>query len=71
MREKSGETDYERPLILRRGAKVRDVCRHISREMLSSFRYAIVLNSRRKTAEMRVGLDYKMEDEDIVTIISR
>ncbi|MCL5804490.1 MAG: 50S ribosome-binding GTPase [Candidatus Thermoplasmatota archaeon] len=71
MREKSGETDYERPLILRRGAKVRDVCRHISREMLSSFRYAIVLNSRRKTAEMRVGLDYKMEDEDVVTIISR
>ncbi len=71
LREKSGEIDYERPLILRTGVKVRDVCRRISREMLSSFRYAIILNSKRKQSEIRAGLDYELEDEDVVTLISR
>ncbi|EQD35597.1 small GTP-binding protein domain-containing protein, partial [mine drainage metagenome] len=71
LREKSGEIDYERPLILRTGVKVREVCRRISREMLSSFRYAIILNNRRKQSEIRVGLDYELVDEDVVTLISR
>lgn len=71
MREKSGITDYERPMILRSGVHVRDVCRRISREMLTSFKYAIILNDNRKLSEMRVGLDYSLEDGDIVTLISR
>lgn len=71
MREKSGITDYGRPMILRSGVHVRDVCRRISREMLSSFKYAIILNDNRKLSEMRVGLDYPLEDGDIVTLISR
>lgn len=71
MREKSGITDYERPMILRKGVHVRDVCRRISREMLHSFKYAIILNDNRKLSEMRVGLDYSLEDGDIITLVSR
>ncbi len=71
LREKSGEVDYVRPLILRGKVSVRDVCRRISREMLSSFKYAIILNSKRKQSEIRAGLDFELRDEDIVTLISR
>ncbi len=71
MREKSGVTDFERPMILRSGVRVRDVCRRISREMLHSFRYAIILNENRKLSEMRVGLDYSLQDGDIITLISK
>ncbi len=71
LREKSGKVDIERPLILRSGVKVREVCRRISREMLASFRYAIIFNSNRKLSEMRVGLEYKLQDEDVVTLVSK
>ena len=71
LREKSGYVDLERPLVLRKGAVVRDVVRKISREMLESFRYAILSGPQRKQAELRVGLDYELLDGDIITIISK
>lgn len=70
MRNKSGIVDYERPLILSEGSTVRDVCRKISREMIPSFRYAIITGPTRKI-ELRVGLDYKVNDEDVITLISK
>ncbi|MEM0157609.1 MAG: GTPase, partial [Thermoplasmataceae archaeon] len=71
LREKSGYVDLNRPMVLRNGAVVRDVVRKISREMLESFRYAILTGPQRKQAELRVGLDYDLMDGDIITIISR
>ncbi|GGM67904.1 GTP-binding protein [Thermogymnomonas acidicola] len=71
LRDKSGRIDYERPLVLRKGVRIEDVCRHISREMLSSFRYAIVSGPSRRIGEQRVGLDHEVYDGDVVTIISR
>ncbi len=71
LREKSGKVDMERPLVLTSGAMVRDVARRISREMLTSFRYAIISGPKRKFRELRVGLDYELLDEDSVTVISR
>lgn len=71
MRQKSGVTDYRKPLVLNRGATVREVCRRISREMLRSFRYALLTRSSGKIIDQRVGLDYDIEDEDVITIISR
>ena len=71
LREKSGEIDYARPLVLSRGAKVEDVGRKISREMVQSFRYAIISGPNRKMNEIRVGLDYEVMDMDVVTLISR
>ncbi|MCL4332811.1 MAG: GTP-binding protein [Candidatus Thermoplasmatota archaeon] len=71
MREKSGETDMERPLVIVDGSTVREAVRKISREMLASFRYAIITGPKRKFREIRVGLDYPLRDGDIMTIISR
>ena len=70
MKNKAGDVDYERPLILSLGSTVRDVCRKISREMIPSFRYAIIIGPSRKI-ELRVGLDYAVNDEDVITLISK
>ncbi len=71
LRNKSGVTDFERPLVLRQGSSIRDVCRKISREMIDSFRYAIITSEGAKIRDMRVGLDYEVTDEDVVTVISK
>ena len=71
LRDKSGKIDYERPLVLTEGTTVRDVCRNISREMLVSFKYAILRSDRSKVNDMRVGLEYSVADGDIITIVSR
>ena len=69
-REKSGHID-EKPMVVREGVIVRDIVRKISREMLDSFRYAIISGPMRKQAELRVGLEYELLDGDIMTVISR
>jgi small GTP-binding protein len=71
LKDKAGRIDFERPLVLTKGSKVRDVCRRISREMMSSFRYAIMTGPNRKMGEIRAGLDYDLRDQDIVTVVSR
>ncbi|HLH86241.1 MAG TPA: GTP-binding protein [Thermoplasmataceae archaeon] len=71
LKDKSGYVDLERPMVLRSGATVRDVVRKISREMLQSFRYAILTGPGRKIGEQRVGLDFYLMDGDTITIISR
>ncbi len=71
LREKSGEVDVERPLIMPMGCVVRDVVRRINRAFLPTFRYAIVSGPSRRFHEIRVGLDYELNDSDTVTIISK
>ncbi|MGC8608628.1 MAG: OBG GTPase family GTP-binding protein [Thermoplasmata archaeon] len=71
MRDKSGKVDTEKPLILVKGSKVREVCRKINRSMIDTFRYAIISGKNRPVGEQRVGLDYTLKDEDTVTLISR
>ena len=53
LRQKSGSVDYERPLVLTSGATVREVCRRISREMLRSFRYALLTRNTSKNTEQK------------------
>jgi small GTP-binding protein len=71
LRNKAGVTDFERPLVLTEGATIREVCRKISREMIDTFRYAIITSEYAKIRDMRVGLDYGVSDEDVVTVISK
>lgn len=68
--EKSGKVDRERPMILRKNSTVRDVCRRISRHMLSSFRYAYVIRQGQMVQNKRVGLDHTLMDGDVVHIVS-
>jgi ribosome-interacting GTPase 1 len=69
MRPKGGETDYKEPLIIKKGATVQDVCNKIHRNMAKNFRYGLVWGKSAKFAGQKVGLDHKLADEDVITIV--
>ncbi|MEO2117474.1 MAG: GTP-binding protein [Methanocaldococcus sp.] len=61
--------DFDEPLIMRRGATVKDVCEKLHKDFVRNFRYAQVWGKSAKHPGQRVGLDHKLEDEDILTIV--
>ncbi|ENN96437.1 small GTP-binding protein [Methanocaldococcus villosus KIN24-T80] len=61
--------DFDEPLIMRKGATVKDVCEKLHRDFVKNFRYALVWGKSVKHPGQRVGLDHKLEDEDILTIV--
>jgi ribosome-interacting GTPase 1 len=58
------------PMILRHGARLSDVCRGIHTDMLRRFKYAQVWGKSVKYGGQRVGLEHKLMDGDVVTILS-
>ena len=69
MRLKGGETDYKEPLIAHEGDTVEDVCNKLHRRMRREFRYGMVWGKSVKFGGQRVGLNHKLQDEDVLTII--
>jgi uncharacterized protein len=69
MRPKGGQTDYEEPMIMKSGSTVQDVCNKIHRSMVRNFRYGLVWGKSAKFDAQKVGLDHRLEDEDVLTIV--
>jgi small GTP-binding protein len=63
------QTDYYEPLILREDDSVEDACRKLHRDFKRKFRYASVSGPSAKHDVQKVGLDHKLKDEDILTIV--
>jgi len=63
--------DFSGPLILRQGACVSDVCRHIHRDLVSNFKYALVWGKSAKHTPQIVGLRHRLEDEDVIQVVTR
>ncbi len=61
--------DMNNPMILRKGATIKDVCEKIHRDFVEYFRYAQVWGKSVKIQGQRVGLNHILEDGDIVTIV--
>ena len=58
----------EKPLIMDKGSLVKDVALKIHRSFHDLFDYAIVIRKRARQKKKRVGLDYKLKDNDIIEI---
>ncbi len=69
LKPQSGKVDYDEPLILRKGATIEDVCKSIHKDFLKKFRYAMVWGRSVKFPGQHVGLDHKVDDEDIVRLV--
>lgn len=63
------QTDFEEPLILKQGSSVETVCKKLHREFKNKFRYATVTGPSAKHTVQKVGLDHKLKDKDILTIV--
>ncbi|MDQ3873061.1 MAG: GTP-binding protein [Thermoproteota archaeon] len=69
MRPKGSEPDFKDPLIIKNGATVQDVCNKVHRNMAKNFRYGLVWGRSAKFAGQKVGLDHRLADEDVITIV--
>jgi len=63
------EPDYEIPLIVKKGVTVEIACKKLHRDFKRKFRYALVWGKSAKYPGQNVGLDHKLEDEDILSIL--
>ena len=63
--------DYEEPLVVRRGDTVEDALRRLGGNLEDRFRFARVTGPSAKHDEQQVGRDHRLEDEDVLRIISR
>ncbi len=63
-----GEKMSEKPMILREGARIEDVCRKIHNDFVEKFKYARVWGKSVKHDGQRVGLEHVLNDGDIVSI---
>jgi hypothetical protein len=63
------KADFNEPLILRAGSIVEDVCKKLHRDFKNKFRYATVSGPSAKHTLQKVGLDHKLKDQDILTIV--
>jgi small GTP-binding protein len=69
MRPVGKQTDYDEPLILKKGNTIEDACRKLHRDFQRKFRYATVSGSSAKHDVQKVGLDHQLQDEDVLTIV--
>ncbi|MBD3172875.1 GTP-binding protein [Candidatus Bathyarchaeota archaeon] len=67
MRPKGEETDYEEPLIVKRGSNIEDIADKIHGELKRDLRYTRVWGKSVKFGGQKVGLDHIPIDEDIIT----
>ncbi|RLF69209.1 MAG: GTP-binding protein [Thermoplasmata archaeon] len=71
LKPRGGEVDYSEPMILKRGATVREVCQRLHRDFVERFMYAEVWGRSVKFSGQKVGLNHPLEDEDVVRIAIR
>lgn len=64
-------TDYDEPLVLKKGSTIEDVCASIHRDLVKNFKYALVTGPSAKFKNQRVGLDHEVADGDVVYIYAR
>ncbi|QQG38543.1 MAG: TGS domain-containing protein [Candidatus Woesearchaeota archaeon] len=59
--------DYP-PVALKKGSQVRDLAEVIHKDFLKKFKYARIFGSSAKFDSQQVGLNHKLDDEDVVEI---
>jgi ribosome-interacting GTPase 1 len=71
MKPKGKEADFNEPLIVPRGSTVHSICNKIHRNMSRDFKFAQIWGKSVKFKGQKVGLDHRVIDEDILTIVKR
>ena len=71
MRRRTGETDFEEPMIVKNGTTILEVCDKVHRSMKDDFRYAQIWGKSVRFGGQRVGMNHRMMDQDVLTIVTR
>ncbi len=69
MKPQGQEADMEEPLVIRRESTIGDVCDHLHRTFRPNFRYARVWGKSAKFPGQKVGIDHRVDDGDVITVV--
>jgi len=61
-----GSKPEKEPVALKVGSTVEDLGKEIHKDFVKKFRYAKIYRKKGKVKQLKVGLNFKLEDEDIV-----
>ncbi|MCX8166763.1 MAG: 50S ribosome-binding GTPase [Candidatus Micrarchaeota archaeon] len=68
--KRNNEVD-DKPLVLKSGSTVEEVCRRLHKDLLTFFKYAKIKGKSVKFDNQKVGLDHVLKDGDIITIYTK
>lgn len=71
MKKQGQEADMDVPLIAKKGSTVGDVCDSLHRVFRQNFRYALVWGDSARFPGQMVGLEHRLADGDVLSIIIR
>jgi small GTP-binding protein len=71
LKERKGEPDFEKPLVVERFDNVKRVCEKIHRDMWEKFRFAKIKGDSAKFDWQQVGLEHRVEPNDIIEVFQR
>jgi small GTP-binding protein len=69
MKPQGKEADLVEPLVIKDGSDIGMICDSIHRDFRKNFRYAQIWGKSARFPGQMVGLDHRVKDQDIVTII--
>jgi ribosome-interacting GTPase 1 len=69
MKPQGKEADMVEPLVIKEGSDIGMICDAIHRDFRKNFRYAQVWGKSARFPGQIVGLEHKVQDQDIVTVI--
>ena len=69
MKPQGKEADMVEPLVIKDGSDIGTICDSIHRDFRKNFRYAMIWGKSARFPGQIVGLDHKVKDKDIVTIV--
>ncbi len=68
LKQPEKKADMAEPMIMRRGAKVRDLCERIHREFVRKFKHAKVWGASAKFPGQKFTLEHELKEGDIIEI---
>jgi small GTP-binding protein len=71
MRRRTGETDFEEPMIVKSGTTILEICDKVHRSMKDDFRYAQVWGKSVRFGGQKVGMSHRLMDQDVLTIVTK
>ncbi|MEM3781628.1 MAG: GTPase [Candidatus Micrarchaeaceae archaeon] len=69
LKPKGTEADYDKPMIIRKGATIADVARKLNSKTAKYIKHAYVTGPSSKFANQKVGMEHVVHDGDIVTLV--
>ncbi|WP_440953235.1 OBG GTPase family GTP-binding protein [Methanococcoides sp. FTZ1] len=69
LKPQGGPADMDEPMIVTNGVTVGDICDRLHRDFREKFRYSQIWGPSAKHPGQRAGLDHKLMDGDVLTLI--